>query len=466
MLRMPPRPELPYDPLSFFVGGRLGFLTETGATEPAPLQLMTLEEPLAVTPQAPTGSLALAPFLTAERCASVTRARHRTWLSAALDSRIRRCRWHRVVGEMYVPASTSVRVETLTSEFELRPEELDDPGQQWMIVGLLGFGECLDGAWEALTQNPPGRYLWLRITIAGDGIDTPEVHSFDVEYPRLSTREYLPSIFSEDGSSTDFTDRFLGVFDTTQRSIERLVDSQPRYFGPGTAPVEFLPMLATWVGLQLDPSLPIAAKRRVIAGVGRVGALRSTPKGIRELIVALLGMKNSDAPLLLEHFRVRRWLFLGQGRLGEESRLWGAKIVNRSPLGPAAGSAAVGMTQLVTTPDPDHDPLLIEAHRFSVFLPAALTRDETQRRAIERLIESEKPTHTQVCVQYVEPRFRIGIQSMIGFDSVIGRMPDPARLDGTARLGQGVVVATLDGQPARSEIGKRARIGQSTRLGG
>ena len=41
-------------------------------------------------------------------------------------------------------------------------------------------------------------------------------------------------------------------------------------------------------------------------------------------------------PLILEHYRLRRWFELGAGRLGDQAVLWGKRIVNRSQLGRAA----------------------------------------------------------------------------------------------------------------------------------
>ena len=225
---------------------------------------------------------------------------------------------------------------------------------------------------------------------------------------------------------------------------------------------DFLSYLASWLGIALDNSIPEAARRRLVESVGRVGALRGTPSGIRALLVALLGMHCSDAPLLLEHFKLRRWLFVGAGRLGADAELWGEQVVNRSALG---RTARVGVTQAITTPDPQRDPFQVDAHRFSVFLPASLAATESHRRTVERLLQIEKPAHTEVCVTYVQPRMRIGIQSMIGLDAVIARVPPPVELDGAAALGQGTIVGgSATDRAGIAEIGKHSRVGQSTRL--
>jgi hypothetical protein len=118
-------------------------------------------------------------------------------------------------------------------------------------------------------------------------------------------------------------------------------------------------------------------------------------------------------------------------------------------------------TQLVTTPDPVRDPFHVYAHRFSVFVPARVKRTDWQRRGLERLLVQEAPAHTRWQIEYVEPRFRVGVQAMIGLDSVIARVPPGMRLN-AGQLGQGSVLPPRPGRPAVA--GANARIGETMRL--
>lgn len=454
VMTMPPPPALPFDPLHIFVGERLGFAGLDGTIDTAPLMLRQLDpepgtEPPCCGPPTPFDP-------------------KRVWRSAAIDSRITGCTWHRYVADYRLPVPTTMWIDSRTSDFDLTDAELAD-ADGWMRLPALPEGCGENQHTEALFPNEPGRFLWLRVTMIGDASASPEISSLDIEFPRLSTRRYLPEIFSEDPRGAAFTDRFLGIFDTTHRSIETIVDNQARLFGASSAPAtstvrgrpDFLTYIASWLGITLDNSLPEAARRRLVQGVGRVGALRGTPHGVRELLVSVLGMQCSDAPLLLEHFKVRRWLFSGHGRLGDAAELWGEQVVNRSSLG---RTARVGVTQTITTGDPLRDPFHVDAHRFSVFLPASLAATESHRRTIERLIMDEKPAHTEVCVVYVSPRMRLGIQSMIGLDAVVARMPAAMELDG-APLGQGTIVGGSEAaQAGIAEIEHDSRVGQSTRL--
>jgi hypothetical protein len=142
--------------------------------------------------------------------------------------------------------------------------------------------------------------------------------------------------------------------------------------------------------------------------------------------------------------------------------LWGKKIVNRSQLDEGA---QVGHSQLITTQDPYRDPFHVYAHKFTVFVPACFAHPEARRKALDNLLKAESPSHTLYQVRYVEPRFRIGVQSMIGLDSVIARLPEGGVTLGEMRLGPASVLTPPPhelGGPS-FEIGE-SRIGTTTKL--
>ena len=142
--------------------------------------------------------------------------------------------------------------------------------------------------------------------------------------------------------------------------------------------------------------------------------------------------------------------------------VWGRRIANRSQLDNEAG---VGRTQLLTTQDPFRDPFHYYAHKFTVFVPACYQKSEQLRRALENLLRAEQPAHTRHYVEYVAPRFRIGVQSMIGLDSVVGRYPEGVTLNQSA-LGSSSILSAPPNKQGRPslEIGDQSRIGSTTQL--
>jgi phage tail-like protein len=422
-----------------------------------------------------------------------------TYTSLALDSRIYRCQWHRVVLNGTFPKGTRVRVSTFTAETELPGDLMLDPQVRWETN--RDVARLDPGPFDCLVMNRGGRYLWLKLELRGDGQRAPEISSIAIEFPRISLRRYLPAVFGEEPSAADFTDRFLSIYDTTLRSIETTIDDQAQLFDPRSTPaaavggarIDFLSWLATWLGITLHRQWPEARRREWLRRAGAMFRMRGTRDGMHRQLLLLLGMGDAydcccdeprqvctprprncapaptqvcclDAPpLILEHFQLRRWLFLGAGRLGDQAELWGRQIVSRSQLNE---TARVGRTKLHTTLDPLRDPFHVHAHAFSVFVPACLARSDAARRSLTSLLESERPAHTVYTLELVEPRFRIGVQSTIGFNSVVGRYPQGVTLaggtDAPTPLGSGTVLTGGRGQPIDGGVPKS--VGRTTVL--
>ncbi|MDT3671286.1 MAG: phage tail protein [Aromatoleum sp.] len=441
------------------------------------------------------------------------------YLSHALDAGIDGCQWHRVELSGAIPPGAAVEVRTTTAAIELSSAEVDAlPESAWATRLVATTMAPPDKAapssctWDCLVMSPPGRFLWIDLKLAGDGRVTPCLSSALVEYPRISLRRYLPGMFGFDPVGADFTDRLTAIFDATLRSIEAHVDREAMLFDPLSAPadalpgrIDFLSWIADWIGVTLSHDWPLERRRHFVKQAAKLYCRRGTPDGLRSQLLLLLGFDRAYAehclaerrqtrcvplprncgpcppctpaeppPLILEHFKLRRWLYACHGRLGDDSVLWGKRILDRSQLSgsaasasPEHGNAQVGVTRLDSVPDPLRDPFHVGAYKFSVFVPARIRDSASEKRALDDLLAREAPAHTAVDVRYVEPRFRVGVQATIGLDAVIARTPCGVRLD-EARLRQGTVLSGVPGSPAGArppslEVG-RSRVGTSTRL--
>jgi phage tail-like protein len=436
------------------------------------------------------------------RCSAPNAASYLTsgaYLSSALDSELYRCQWHRVIVRGDIPSGARVTVSTFTAEAVLTDDQVqslsDDEWETHQTASETTLGE-----WDCLVRNGGGRFLWLKLQLQGNGKATPRLDSVEIEFPRISLRRYLPAVFGEEPTSADFTDRFLSLFDTTLRSIEEKVDTQARFYDPLSTPaerdprtgVDFLSWLASWIGVTLDRNWSEAKRRKFLKAAGRLFDLRGTREGLRRELLLLLDIDEAGCcandrprdrcvprpsncapeqpwtstwegpPLVLEHFKLRRWLFLGAGRIGNQAVLWGERIINRSGLN---AGAQVGRSQLRTLEDPLRDPLRYGAYQFTVFVPACYRNSEANRKSLENLLRNSRPAGTVAHVEFVEPRFRIGFQSTIGFDSVIARYPAGVTLDQTSLGAASVLMSPPHKQGGPSlEVGNQSRIGATTRL--
>jgi phage tail-like protein len=385
------------------------------------------------------------------------------YYSEPLDSRIYQCRWHRVVLCASVESGTQLRVDTFSSESPKTAAEITGlPESRWatgQTHARVGAGE-----WDCLVQSPPGRYLWLRLTFTSEGATTPALYAARVYFPRDSSLQHLPAVYSEDGAGRDFLDRFLSIFDTLWGGVSEKLDRIASYFDPEATPAgsaqpgatDFLSWLASWLDLTLDRHWPEEKRRRLLASAHRLYALRGTPDGLR-LHVRLY----TDAePRILEHFRLRRWTFLGHARLGDQTALWGERVVRRLQLDEFS---RVGEFQLIDTGDPLRDPFYAYAHQFTVFVPLRGEASRIERQTVERIVEMAKPAHALARVEFVRPRLRVGVQSFVGVDTVVGRYPTET-LAGQARLGHDSMLGPSadESAPPTMRVGVRTRIGSST----
>jgi phage tail-like protein len=405
------------------------------------------------------------------------------YLSQAIDSRIYGCTWHRILLEVDLPERTRLTVRTRNDELEMPLDLVEPPANPAWSSAQMWRGPLYHTV-ELLVTSTPGRFLWLELVLEGLGSATPRVGAITFEFPRISLRRYLPAVLGADPVSADFTDRLLAIFDQAFRSVERQLDRLPALFDPRSTPSAMLDWLAGIVGLVLPPSASLAERRRLLREAPRLYASRGTPAGLRDLLILYLGLdrvrcarrpcpfgptfppdeeaREGLPKLILEHWRLRRWLVLGRGKLGEGSTLWGERILNRSQLDTGM---QLGSTQLKLERDPLRDPFHAYAHVFSVFLPGGRARRPAARRRIEALIRREAPAHTRPIVHWVEPNLRLGLQSTLGFDTVLG-MPPPTPLQlGTSKLGRASTIKPHVPAETGLELRRNTRLGATTRLG-
>jgi len=414
-----------------------------------------------------------------------------TVLLGPLDSLIDQCVWHRVVLYGDLPSGCSIGMDTFTAQVPLAAAEAGAlPEQAWET--RLSATDFAGGSWDGLVRGPAGRYLWLRLRLAGTGAATPRLDEALVEFPRISLRRHLPEVYGAEPTSADFTDRLLAIFDRSLRDVERQVDDLPALFDPHSTP--HLDWLASWIGLVPDRRFAESLQRDIVANARHLLDLRGTVAGLRQLLIVALGLARVDCagrgardcahgcpacheprrtcpprpeepsrweppPLVLEHFRLRRWFEAGASTLGDRTVLWGDSIVKRSQLD---RSARVGATALKGAQDPLRDPFHVYAHKFTVFVPASAGGTPERRRALEQLVAWGSPAHTVGTVQYVDPRLRIGVQSSIGLDTVVARLPAGVTL-GETSLGRASILDSDERLPLAQSV--QHSLGSTTVLG-
>jgi phage tail-like protein len=316
---------------------------------------------------------------------SVRYPRSGSLYSAGLDSGIFNCAWHRLVFDVTLPPNCGLRVRTYSAAAPMDPGRLlEVPADRWSQPLVILPGDPP----EILVQSPPGQFLWLRVEFFGNGEATPVLRAVTIYAPRQSSLAYLPPSFREDPASADFLDRFLSYFDTVFAEIETMVEDFAGYLDPyGVPSGEFLDWLASWFDMRFPHTWQEETRRRFIKQAVELYRQRGTLAGLQALIRLHTGVQP-PFPVVIEHFRLRRLSPEDQLYLGGDPFQW--------------------------------DPVKEIAHHFTLVFPHQVAASEEQLTSLRRFIEAQKPAHTRFRLLFVRPGLRIGCQSTLGVDAILG----------------------------------------------
>jgi phage tail-like protein len=401
--------------------------------------------------------------------------------------------WHRLLLFGEIPAGCAVGIETRSFDDPLVAQLLlsGDPQSaavDWspMVVvdgaaagPVEAPGDLRTAAGDAMVLAGAGRFLWIRLTLQGDGRATPRLTSIEAVQPRLGTSSYLPKVFRNSTPQDDFLRRWLSLFEETAWSgIAARMDAYAQIFDPRTCPEPMLAYLAGWLEIPLFPNLvadPLRL-RRVLLRANDLAEGRGTIDG---LVLAAQLYLDITVQIVESHVtRSRFVLGLGQTILGMTGPVLGADTmltVERSPI-TLGDEPPLGSSYLLETDDRDG----AVAYHFDVLVPARQVCSSEDLSLLTSLIETEKPAYTTYTIQPVAPAgWVLGAASIVGqevgptFDR---HTLDPATfglalLNGPPRpkpVGLGLMLgydARLTAPPGQPEFQIEATVGKTTRLG-
>lgn len=345
------------------------------------------------------------------RPATVRFPRVGRFVTAPFNSQIYECAWHRLYFDADIPEGASITVRTLTDPAILDATRVNDlPDSRWSRPLTIAAGDPP----EILVQSGPGQVLWVELTLTGNGATTPLIRALTIYAPRTSSLGYLPPVFFEDPVSADFLDRFLSYFDTIFAEIESQIERFSGYLDPDGAPAgDFLSWLGSWFDIEFLAEWSEQTRREFVRSAIALYKQRGTIPGLQAML-RLHSATPTLNPVIIEHYRLRNF------------------AMRRMP----SGDLVDGKLYLTGFPfDPSADEI---THHFTVVLPGMMADSAAALATLHRLIEAQKPAHTRYELRLVEPGVRIGCQSTIGVDMLVGPYPTAAlgeiKLSGSSQL--------------------------------
>lgn len=369
--------------------------------------------------------------------------------TVALDSGLPRCRWHRVSIEADIPAGSTVQVAVAVTEEPPAPDGGTVPGAaDWQVA--------VPGTLDFLVQQPPGRYLYLRLRLTGNGTVTPAVRRIRLDFPRVTSADLLPAGFREDPAADDFTERFLSLFDQSIAGVDRVIDRYPALLDSAGVPDEVLPWLGGLLGLAFEAGWDANVQRQLLAAAPELYRRRGTAWAVGEAVRIVFGVR----PVIEERAAERSW-----ARLSAAGRLGTARLFGRSRARFRVGTSALSSAPLRSDGDPYQDPLRVDAYRFRVALPPRAPAP-VDLPALRRLVTSQAPAHTAATVRSGGLGWVVGMWSAVGVDTAFVALPAPVlgapatAEEHQVRLGRHSVLAPSPRGPHMGmAVGERSAVG-------
>jgi phage tail-like protein len=331
------------------------------------------------------------------------------YLSAALDSGIPGCRWHRIRMDADVPERTRLEVAFATTDGPAEgrtPASSRDDAWRDFPAGdphPADWFELLPGALDTTVRTPSGRYGYLRIRLIANGDASPVVHQVRLDLPRSTSLGNLPAAYSEDPEARDFTERFLSIIDAQLEEIDEVLARRPALLDADALPDDALGWLAGLLGTGFENEMPVSNRRAVLRAAPDLFRRRGTPQGLVDTLEIALGVRCT----VEEMGTARPWGPLGRAHLGS------VRLFSRSAARVTLGTSRLGAVRVEGRGDPDRDALLAGAHRIKVHVPAG-----TDTALVTRVVRSQIPAHVVCKVEaatagFVATTLRLGIDTTL-----------------------------------------------------
>lgn len=334
---------------------------------------------------------------------------------------------------------------------DMPPLEGYDLRKAMKILRTAGFP--LDKVRVRFIESEEVRGLVVRqYPDAGEKIDmTNDLYQMELCVSDSSAIDFLPSIYQRsDITGRNFLKDFLWIFQHIFNQTREKLDNIHTYFDPLETPADFLPWLGSWVAMVLDEDWPELKKRNLIRKAVELYHLRGTLRGIRIYLKIFTGVE----PTIHENY----WPFEGiqicpfpmtpvvkdkNGKvIDEDAADFEMKKIQfeedmkkaRTPttfeeqkrlLAHPEWKGSTIMDAPEMTDPMIELPYVDKAHVFTIDLPIQQDQIELDMiKKIHRILEREKPAHTDYWVRFKEPEEKeedlgitIGLRSTVGVDT-------------------------------------------------
>lgn len=398
-------------------------------------------------------------------------------LTQKIDSGVPRCQWHRIRVDADVPPGTTFVISVATTE-EINPPAQGDPTRElppWNTypAGVPHFSDWTTGppgSTDFLIDQPPGRYLYLRLRMIGNGTATPMVRTIQIDFPRVTSLDHLPEVYRENPKAEDFSERFLSLFDASIADLDRTIERYPALLDADGVPEQLLPWLGGFFDITFDPTWSATLRRSILKNAPQLYLQRGTAAGLQLAVQTIFGVNiainefSAAGPwgaLLCKTTPVTKCCAQSGASASVSAPvcLGSTRLFGRNSSRFRLDHSTLGVAPLRGYGNPDQDPFASGAYRFQVLVPASaeLSQSQQQQR-FSNLVQAQSPAHTIASIRFGGTGFIVGLWSAVGIDSAFLPLPAPVLgSGGTAQLNRMSILPGPTG--TQSSIGGNTIVG-------
>lgn len=213
-------------------------------------------------------------------------------------------RWQRFVMHMelaedamctvYIRASNDRKLSSDAAFME--PEKyFAQENDYWMWKRYLEETEfkTYSGKEDIILYEHTGRYLWLCIELVGEG--TSRISDMMVSMQSDDFMPFFPEVYRE---WNGFFHRYLSIFSTMYTDFRKQYEAAPQLLDVDKAPIELLPALAEWLGINLTEDF---LEEKTIRSLVKEAPILNRMKGTRYAIERITKIILDENPTIIEN---------------------------------------------------------------------------------------------------------------------------------------------------------------------
>jgi phage tail-like protein len=296
--------------------------------------------------------------------------------------------------------------------------------------------------------------------LIGDGLSSPVIHQIRLDIQHDSWLHFLPAIYSRDQHMQIYLDRMLSLFETMVGQLEDHIEHLPRIFDPFAVPDDggnetWLEWLAGCLGFDIDERWDPDTRRHAVTKAFKLWSRRGTIQGLKEYLRFYL-----ETPVFINELAqyFDPWTLSDPDKsvLGFTTTLAAAH-----PQGAVAGTTSV-LRQSHLIDEQEYGAPLFEdlADRFCVHVYDFELKTPADEEHINAVVSREKPAHTQYHLCLIKSMMRVGLQAIVGIDTIVADSGFGFSLDNEGAAGYDTL---LKEHPSLGKVDNKT--GVNTRVG-